>query len=1106
MLERPLFGFASYGRVRFHHRSVTEYLAAKRILELRAIGMSVPALKRLIFVDTKGRTIVRPSKRPIAGWLALHNDMIFEMVRDNDPAVLFSEGDPESLTLSQRIKALRAYVERYSKGGWRGLTIPHIQIHRFASPELAADINQLWGQGIENPEIRMILLNLIDTGQIQECSEIAHDTTLNCRISRDERLAALNALATLDDPCLDTIIDEIADNVSLWPDELALGAVVRLFPKHLTVANLCPILARVKEKKHPFGDLSWRLPQLIAEAALDPPTLEALRDGLYDLVFAGLQWQHKNLNIISDHPHLSSLFAATCMRGLKTGATREWLRSSVLALRLNQPDNENYEACKQLKQMLAALPAEKNLELFWAEEALLQSVHPISDPWRRYVAITFYGAVQIDRSRDWNWIKSALADSARSPADRAMLFESAICLAPRQKERRDYIMGLKPLIADRPELLTALEDRLKPSKQETQLKRWENKEAKRKKQKERQEAKAHASWVTFWCEVAERPDIAFSPDRSISTAWNLWRAMSQAGNESRSSGWNRRFIEAHFDKVTADRLRLTLMNQWRNNYPTLASERAEDSKNTFLVIWLLGLAGIYAEAEDSLWATKLTNEEAALAARYAPFEHHGFPLWMEELVSAHSTEVDATLGEELSLELANEAGPQWHSMLLQSIGNSTNTVVAAFLPRLNEWLNANCDLISQNEDKDAAARRLKMVIEILIKYGDIQMLEQLLNVAKQRLREDIHLSFVFVWLSTIMRLDPTAGVDLLEKRIQAIDPIELNKVETLFSVLFVDQHYVISLVGPQFTPSILLRLLRLAYRHVCLADDDKYDDDNLDELDSPDTRDFAERLRSGILNALLNSKGEDGWAAKLEMATDPIFVHIKYRILAVAEERWAEEIDIDTFDDAQAIALDQTGEAPPKSNEAMFAVMVDRLSELDDLLLRDMSPREAWANISDERVMRREIARELGNLSKGLYKIDQEATTADEKETDIRFRSTASNYEAIIELKLANKDYSARELRDTLTAQLVKKYMAAETSRSGCLMISLAKDRKWQHPDNTSRIDFNDLLVILRNEATRIMESLGGSLRLHVHPLDLRPRLPTEAKSKKSMLKIHKLN
>ena len=151
LLERPLFGFASYGRVRFHHRSVVEYLAAERLRALRGRGMSSRALKRLIFAQTKGKTIVRPSKRPIAGWLALAEDEIFEMLRDNEPAVLFDEGDPETLSQSKRNQALRAYVERYGQGGWRGLSVPHIQVHRFASPELADDRQSTLGKGYRKP-------------------------------------------------------------------------------------------------------------------------------------------------------------------------------------------------------------------------------------------------------------------------------------------------------------------------------------------------------------------------------------------------------------------------------------------------------------------------------------------------------------------------------------------------------------------------------------------------------------------------------------------------------------------------------------------------------------------------------------------------------------------------------------------------------------------------------------------------------------------------------------------------------------------------------------------------------------------------------------------
>ena len=126
--------------------------------------------------------------------------------------------------------------------------------------------------------------------------------------------------------------------------------------------------------------------------------------------------------------------------------------------------------------------------------------------------------------------------------------------------------------------------------------------------------------------------------------------------------------------------------------------------------------------------------------------------------------------------------------------------------------------------------------------------------------------------------------------------------------------------------------------------------------------------------------------------------------------------------------------------------------------------------------MRREIARELGHLANGIYKIDQEAATADEKETDIRLRSTASPHEAVIEIKLGEKKRSARELRDTLKNQLVTKYMAAETSRSGCLVITLSKERHWDHPDNGSRIFFLNCSPFYAKRPPAVLSSLVAPL------------------------------
>jgi hypothetical protein len=1090
LLERPLFGLASYGSVRFHHRSVAEYLAAERIKILRANGMSARALKRLLFAHTKGKTIVRPSIRPVAGWLALTEVMVFETLRDHEPAVLLTEGDPESLSLSQRTQALRSYVERYSQGGWRGLSVPHIQIHRFASPELATEIKRLWAQGIENSEIRKILLNLIEVGQIAECLDIAHAAALNSQASQSERYTAIEALVISDDLRVKIITDDIEKDTELWPDDLAQGVIFRLFPKHLTASRFCRILARLKGRKRCFGDLNWQLTQLITGADLDTHTLEALRDGLTELVSTGLRWQDGWPQIVSNRSDLSSALAAICVCGIKNGLAADWLHASILALRLPRENYGSNEAYPQLQKLLLDLPADLNAQLFFAEDALIQSIHLSVNAWDRYHDIVCRGAVQIKPARDLGWIKEAISDSSRSSADRAMLMEAAMRNAPSEEEWCNYIMGLKVLVADSSELLKMIEDRLKPPLPNKEQERWEKQNTVHKMRLEQKKAKDHASWVNFWREVADQPNSAFSSDRSDNTVWNLWHAMSKAGDLSSASGWNRRFIEAQFDKETADKLRLLLIELWRKDRPTLTSERPDHAKNTYLVRWQLGLAAIYAEAEDPHWASKLTREEAELAGRFATIELNSLPLWVEQLVNAYPAEVEATLGKELRLELEDKArGPHWHSMLLENIGHAPKPVIDLLLPILHTSLDAVSKRRGQNAS--GAAQRVGQVVGFLIKHGDRKAQMHISAVARIQLEKKIPIVFAQVWLRVLMHLDTDSGVDALKSRIKFVRPSKRSKAIAWFCSAFGDRRDGIDLSDLQFTPQVLLQLLRLAYRHIRPSDDAKHDG-----YHSLDDRDNAENIRNRIVDALLRAKGEDGFMAKLEMAADPLCAHFKDRIIAMAQEHWAEEIDGVPLDEAQAIALDKTGEAPPSTTEAMFAIMVDRLDDIGELLLLDASPREAWAGITQERVMRRVIARELGNHANGLYKIGQEGVTADEKETDIRLTSTTSPHEAVIELKLAC-GRTARNLRDTLMTQLVTKYMAPETRRSGCLMITLSKDRSWDHPDTGSKISFKELVDLLREEAASIVQKLGGTLYLYVCALDLRPRLPTEAKREK---------
>lgn len=1085
LLERPLFGFASYGRVRFHHRSVAEFLAAHRLQTLAKQGMTFRALKRLLFADTKGKTIVLPSKRAVVAWIAIWHLRVFELLRDHEPTVLLNEGDPESLTIHQRVQSLRAYADRYGRGGWRGLHVPYIQIHRFAAPELSDEITRLWRKGIENSEVRETVLSIIEMGRIQKCANIAFNCFRNIKGVTAERMVALDAMIAVNDSRLSDIAHSMSKGGARWSDEVTRAVAIRMFPKNVSIQQFCKSIGRLAKKNRRAVDGLSQMPYLIRDAEISFPDLEELRDGIVNLLSSGLKWTEAWPHIVSERSHLNSLLIATCARGLPFSKSKEWFHASVLALHLYDRTYHD-DKLSALKKELTNLGPEDNSRLFWVADAFSQSLHEVADPWKRLMKIVgYHGITEIRSDRDLPWMTEALGNKSRSPSERSMILEGILNLLLGHEQWQDQIQALEPLVNDSPDIVRTIKKRLSSANKAKEIQPWEKKEAERKEQRERREAKARASWILFWREVAFKPDSAFSPERSWETAWSLWRAMSQDGEVGRSSGWNRCFIEEQFSKEIADRLRLILMKIWRGEAPTIPSERPEDQRRTYLIRWQLGLAAIYAEAEDHNWVRNINADEAALASRYALIDFN-LPHWMPSLIDAYPNQVDAIVGNELSWELNSKLDSQSHSILLQSIQDTTSSVASIFIPRLQTWITSYVYHPEEAEFINKAAERLRQVIRILLKHGEKTIKHQLLMIAIERLQADLPLEFLYIWLPTLMKIDPEQGVLELEKVLNNIKPELKSEALTWFGLLFGDRFDTVNLRSDSFTPAILLRLLRLAYQYVRRDEDVDYE-----HQESSGIRNDAERARNEIVAALFDAKGEDGWAAKLEMANDPLCAHFRDRIFAVAEERWAQQIDSDIFSDAQFVALDKTGEAPASTKETMFSIMTDRLTDLDDLLLQDISPKETWAGIESERVMRREIARELRNAANNLYKVDQEAATAEEKETDIRLRSVTSNHEAVIELKLAD-NRSAQDLVQTIYDQLVLKYMASENSRSGCLLITIAINRMWEHPETGKRIGLGKLKDLLMNEAKRVEHMMGGAVLLAVHVLDLRPRLSKE--------------
>jgi hypothetical protein len=1089
LLERALFGFASYGRVRFHHRSVIEYLAAERLRILYKRGtLRFSALKDRIFTRTHDKLIVRPSMRGVAAWLALDDIGIFELLRDNEPAVLLDEGDPRSLPPRNREQALEAYVNRYGRGGWRGLSVPNIQLHRLGIPSLAPVINRLWAAGIENPDVREMLLLLIATARISECTDLLATTAMDSNCSLTERVFAIEGLARTGDPRLGALVEAMASDGGDWPDRLAVNVVERLFPANMTSSQLCSILARLKKGKKNAEKLDWNLPRIIAHSTISPSDLESLREGLLTLVGIGMRLRDGWPRIVSDNPHLANALAAACGRGIEGSHNQKWLEACAVALLL-QHRHSDAGPKKELQEKVAKLEAKDFSILFWASHALLQKLNPSEGPRSRLREIVHMTGLRLSPERDLGWVEDDLADTARTIDERTMMLQASVWL-PLESRLPERLAELRPLVADEEALLSILGEFAALPDKDPEEEKYELQRAKYERDAKRKNERDRASWIEFRGRVLDHPDEVFSEPKEEVTAWNLTRVMSYNSDDQR---WNRQFVEQHFDKAIAERLRQALMRIWRRQHPTLPSERPEGERNSYSSAWSLGLAGIYAEAEDGGWAARLADAHARLAARFALIKLNGLPKWLGDLIAVRPDAVDRTLGEELTWELQQPLKSSGVN-LLQSVRYAPGTIAAAFVPRISVWLRDDVGMM-EGANSDDGAHRIALAVRTVLQHGGPDEQQSLQELATRRLEDRLPQSVATIWLSVLLRLDPMRGVAAFERQLEHVPPSKYSSAVTLFARLFGDRQDSVALSCPPFSPELLLTLVRLGYQHVRAEFDQEHEGSY-----SPDVRDDAEHGRDAIIRALLDAKGDRAWEAKITVANDPLCAHFKDRILARAEEGWAEEIDAASFDEAQVVELDSKGEASPTTNEAMFSVMVDRIERIRDSLLLDDTNRDLLAGVTDEHIMRKQMANMFRQHAHGLYRVNQENVTADEKETDIRLSSLRSDHEAVVELKIGENNWSANALRDTIRTQLVSKYMAPDARRSGCLMITLCETKQWKHPDTGVLINEVGLLELLEEEARTVEQQLGSGLRLKMVVMDLRPRLSTESTQRTALI------
>lgn len=1088
LLQRPLFGFASYGRVRFHHRSVSEFLAAQRLRRLSVDGqMPRAALFRLLFGECYGQALVFPSMRAVAAWLAIADDAVRDEMVRREPEALMDDGDPESFPISARARILSAYVERYGSDGWRGVRIPYPQALRFASPDLSSTVRSLWEERRTSPEVSELLINLIQAARIEDCCDIAADVADDPEALPGDRITAVTALAEMTAPGdLSSLVASLL-NEPHWPSRVKEGVVDPLFPKHLSAENLVRLLGQIDVDKRSVGGIEWTLPRLIPQWTLPDTEVTLLRDLLARLIEDSIEQVNHWPRYGSKYRHLTSALAALCLRQFDD--TRPppdgFVEAAVIATRLKGNEFGDEKPAEELLGRLRQAPRGWREFIYSAEGRFCVAHVPARNDDAFGMNIAYDSSVGALDHDDFDWLLEVTADAGLDERIRAAAFRDALYLLRVDGQPiEERAAALRDVAIDQPSWLEKLEQWLVPAKPDKSYAAQEAKWQKQAAARKAKEAEAIQTWVDWRQDILGDPDAYFAKTSISRIVWDFAQVLERDPEDlGCHAHWNGAVISAHFNDVITERVRAAFCAYWRTIKVPLRYERAVDERNTIWSSWIHALAGVYAEAEQSEWARNLGRKDAEVAARLVPVELNGVPPWIADLVAHQPEVVDTTLGNELSVQLDDAVSSEF-PRLLAAFSRAEQPVLKFFAPRVWAWLSTTDAAFDGEQQQARMNDHLERAIDYLLRVSFDR--SQLAALAQLRLAGGLGEPFALLWLRLMLSVAPQQAIAILEQQIGLLEPPARYRLcESLFAT-FGDRHstrFCPDLSEESFAPAVLLALVRLAYAEIRFSDD-------IDRAGggvfSPTTRDEAQDGRGAVLSALLARRGAEAWAIKQEMRSDPLFAQFKDRLDQIAREKAATDAEGPPLSDRDISQIERYGEAPQADRNGMFRLMMDRLADLQhDIAVHEFSERSILVGINREKDMQVWFARRLQERENGVYRVDREAMVVNDKETDIRLLSVSSNAQAVLELKLANNGYSVRDLECALKEQLVGQYMRHDDCRAGCLLVTMNTPREWHCPDTGTKLDFLALLARLQNLAAKLERQLNHEVRLAVVGIDV---------------------
>jgi len=1061
LLSRPIFDVPTYGVVRFHHRSVREYLAAIWFYDLLQQKPPRRKIESLFFRKQYGQDIVTPSLRPILPWLAIKDEKICKRIYKIAPEIFFEGGDPSQINYSTRKEILTSVCKHIANKTIEELQYDTVAVQRFANQDLTKIIRALLEEYKENNDVIGFLLNMISAGKNVDLEQEVIEIIKSKDISYDNytQISAIQACKAISSEItLEEVRQFLLDNTYSFHRNTLLELIDGIYLTTHSFKWLKLSLKKCELKEKYYYDLlSQKLVSIFKNCEIEfiLPFLKYIKELL------NIEPYHKYQSYQLSKKYTWLLEIATALIEYCISKKYEHIIFEPSVLQLIQIISvvKKHDHTFNLNTIGNELPKQISAwkALNWA---LFNSVLQQVNEKNRVINYKWYCSYLNFEEDDFEKVLGFISNKEKTLINKKIALYLAFTLYEKNGKKEVQLNKLKEITSKCSILSTLLSEYLTPPQYEDEI-RYEIKRKKQQQAYEKREQKEHNDWKQ-WLQN-NLADLIYkqkqAPGILTKPLLYLYEKIEPEQPHSLSSYIKSNWfsLKTSLGKDIAQFYRDSTVNFWRNYEPVPCSKEVGlTSRNNWI---LFGLTGLEIErCEDPNWLNKLSIQEIELICRYAYFDYNRFPIWFPELFKIQPQIVIDFLWNEIEFQLSNELENPRTFHLLNCVTEQGKWAWDSLAPKIANFIRKEPQIIDS----------LKKLIKILT--GSNLKDSQLQKLASKKCKQLKKLQHLACWYALWTAVEPEIAISFFKERIEYI---EHNEEQTEFAMLYltylVESHHQIIIKRDTFKkPKYLKELYLLMSKYI----NPEGDIDRINQgVYSPTLRDEAQKVRNTLLNILDSINGKEAYYAILDLSHNGndsnLSSNIQNWALNRAKAHAERDGDIEKWGINQVLDYQNFLESTPTTHKELFDLAVMRLDDLKaELEDGDYSIAKTLQKANEETEMRNFIAYILDSKSNWRYTISQEEEMADAKRPDIRFKSNNGNAVIPVELKLADKNWSGEQLYERLENQLCGDYLRDEHSERGIfLLVHIGKDnksKKWVLPNRES-VNFCDLILRLQS-------------------------------------------